>query len=331
MKPQSKKVAWFSVTPILYLLVALAIIKTAGRDIVSKIIVINAFIQSIIGIIHHHFIPHLITGHPSLHPGQLYIYIEGLGPFREPGILISASLYANIILLGIFIIGFNLIRKLDYGSIIMGIFMLYGLSLSGSRLPSIVAFIFLIVILIRVVYNFYNKNNLKKILFSALFVVILFIFMYLFIFPEINSMSMRFTNEGLGVRNIKNNLALSIIFENFQNFYFGTKTSYINSIASPEGVGISDNSYLAIWLKFGIIYLSLLFIVMSLLIFSRVKLSFGVIILVGYFMTNLFLTNSIYWDLYLLYFFATLFVINDMAITNIDNKKPKYAYFRKLL
>lgn len=312
-----------SITLILYLLVSLVIIKKAGRDTISKIIVFNAFIQSLIGVIHHHFFPSLITGQPETHPGRLYAYMEGVGPFREAGTLVSPSLYANIILLGLFILGFNLLRNVEYRSIIVSVFMLYGLSLSGSRLPGIIAIVFLITILIKVLMSTFNKNNLIKIFLLTTFLLVVFSSIYVFVYPEIDSLINRFKSDGFSARAIKNNLAISVIFDNFQNFAIGTHSSNFTQIESIEGYGISDNSFLSLLLTFGAIYSVLLFFIISLLIVHRVNLSLRVIFLLGYFMTNLFLTNSIYWDLYLLYFFATLFVINDQKLKNTDHKNLK--------
>ncbi len=312
-----------SISLILYLLVSLVIIKKAGRDTISKIIVFNAFIQSLFGVIHHHFFPDFITGQPQIHPGQLYAYIEGIGPFREAGTLVSPSLYANMILLGLFILGFNLLQKVHFGSIIVSIFMLYGLSLSGSRLPGLVATIFLITILIKVMISSFNKNSLIKIFLLTTILLVAFSSIYVFIYPEIDSLINRFKADGFSARAIKNNLAISVIFDNFQNFAIGTHSSNFTQIESIEGYGISDNSFISLWLTFGIIYLVFLFFIISLLIIGRVNLSLRVITLLGYFMTNLFLTNSLYWDLYLLYFFATLFVVNDQELKNTDHKKLK--------
>lgn len=331
----------FGITPIIYLLTSLAIIKIAGIDRISKIIVMNAFIQSIIGIVHTFFFPDLLVDY-VLCPGEMYCWFEGVGPLRETGILLSSSLYANMILLGIFILGFNLKKNVNILSLLMVVVMLYGLTFSGSRFPGIVAFIFLISIYFESMINYLKENNLIHVL---IVIMPIFIFIFLYISPEIESRTNRLLTEGMDVRNIKNTLAIETIFKDFKVLNSVTKTTIFTHIQeivvaskhlifgvpaqeysvaiSNSGYQISDNSYLSLILQLGIIYFFLLVSIMTLIILSAIKLSTRVVFFLGYFLLNLFFTNSIYWDIYLIYYFTTLLIIDDNSMRFFKIKSPK--------
>jgi len=301
------------VTPIFYLFIAFAAIKIVGKNIISKIVVTNAFIQAVIGIVHYNFFSNIITGSELVPEGQLYIVLEEFMYLREPGILESASLYANMILLGIFILGFN--RKKDMTSIriviniLMVMIMVYGISLSHSRYPAIVAFVFCGYIFLGYAKTYFKFNFITVIILSVSILVVSQSFSK-YIYPEIDSMLTRLSYEGMGVRIMKNQMAMAVMLDSYTNLLIGADAGYIGAVQSDEGLGISDNSFLALGMNLGLIYFLFMLAIVCFLLVNTVKINFRGLFLLAYFTVNLFLTNSVYWDIYLLYFFATMYAIN---------------------
>ena len=142
-----------------------------------------------------------------------------------------------------------------------------------------------------------------------------------YIYPKLDVIFMRLSSEGMSIRTIKNTLAMGVILENYQNLLIGADVLYYSTVKVGV-VGISDNSFLAIGLKFGLVYLVFTIFIMVLLIKSTVNLNSKSLFLLIYFAGNLYLTNAIYWDLYLLYFFSVLYVvapINIKSAATINN------------
>jgi hypothetical protein len=136
------------------------------------------------------------------------------------------------------------------------------------------------------------KNPLKNLYYLLVTAVCLFGFVALFNIELLESF--RF-NHDLGGRVEKIKLSLSIIFESVTHFFNGPPLTVTANTSSAEGYNLSDNSYLAIALSFGVPFALLFFI--YLISFINWKNSNGLYKLFTiYFLFGLGVTNSIYWE-----------------------------------
>jgi len=300
------------ISSIFYMFIALGAVSLIEINILSKIIIFNALVQAIVGIIHYHFFSHIVTGSSLVPAGQYYVILNEPQYLREPGLLISASLYAHMVLLGILLLGYKLSEfkpgfKAIVGILVLSV-LLYALLLSHSRFPSVIGFLFSLYVLVQLFKGVLKFNIITLALFASSVPLIVLVFTN-YIYPEIESISHRVLYEGMGVRTVKNLLALNVILESPIHLLFGADPEYIGTISSSDGVGISDNSFLAIGMEFGLIYLLLVIMCAALVFYLSIKISKRTLFLILIFIVNLFLTNSIYWDIYLLYFFVTLYIV----------------------
>lgn len=283
--------------PIIYCGVAYSyLMKRGGKELVGKIIFWNCLIQAIIGIVNHYFFSHILTGSEAyIGANEFYKIVEvGTGGQREPGILLSSSLYANFILLGVFLLvsscrTWKLPRLFEY---ILLLVLVWGIWLSGSRWPFLGSMLFLVL-------YFKRLPSLKKITFIPIIILAGFFLQEYFM-----SIIRRLVTEGTTVRLSKYSIALSALFENSSNFLFGPSLNRMGM--SVNGITFSDNSFLTLMITFGI-PLTFLFLLFFMYLMQRTISLKGNHFLLFCFLGTLFLTNSILWDMWLFYFFATLY------------------------
>jgi len=320
------------ITPIIYLAVSFIALQKKYNKLFFYIIVINGVLMATIGIVHHHYFPHIVTGAwYTLEPGQMYAILEqGQGGQPESGILISISLYANMCLLSLFLILFK--NDIKSSKIILKIkpviisILIYGIILSESRYVISSAVLIIAFYVLKQVAFFKLKQQLLVTLISLVAIISVFAFTYSDVFNALNSL----LEEGMGVRAQKNALAYQVVFNDISNIMFGTDINNYNSITSSSGVSISDNSYFAIALNFGVIFLLNLIFIFAVMIRKIILSSEGSFMLMLYFSMNLYITNSIYWDIYLLYFSLVLCVLTPKFMHVIKEKEEYLISFDEL-
>lgn len=303
--------------PIIYCGVAYSyLMKKGEKELIGKIIFWNCLIQAIIGIVHHYFFSHILTGSKVyIGANEFYKIVEvGAGGQREPGILMSSSLYANFVLLGVFLL-VSSYKTWKFPNLVEYIFLLvlvWGVWLSGSRWPFIGSMFFLML-------YFKRLPSLKKITFVPI-IILAGVFLQDYFIHTIG----RLVTGGATGRLLKYQIALSSLFENSSNFLIGT--SFDRMGMSVNGITFSDNSFLTLMITFGI-PLTLLFLLFFLYIIMRTISVKGTRFMLFYFIGTLFLTNSILWDIWLFYFFAVLYSLQP----EYQSKPADIGYYKPMV
>jgi len=152
-------------TPLLYCGVAYYYLREKEKkEIVKKVIFCSCLIQAIIGLLHFYVFPYI---HLGLSPDGLLKIVRGVGTMREVGTLLAANLYADFILLGMFIL-INSYKKWRLPQLAVHILMfilIWGVAISASRWPFIVAALLLML--------YFKKLLLSKKIISVLLIVLL--------------------------------------------------------------------------------------------------------------------------------------------------------------
>jgi len=269
-----------------------------------RIVIVNAFLQAVAGIVHNTWLPHVVIGGPNV---QRFIGIDA--PFyvsdqnyltREGGLLISPNVYANFIALGILaVVSHALVawrrNKLSLGTLFPLLVMLYGLSLSGSRLPVAVGFALVAFYLVKCL-------SMRALIPMALLgVLIVPVFL-----PFAQGVVNRLGVEGSGDRLVKARLAVDLITRDPLAGLVGVPIADQATAQTLEGVQISDSSFLQLALGLGIPYT--LFFAASLGVMVM-KTTTGYLrsAAIGSLVLVLALTNAISWDIWLVYWFATAY------------------------
>ncbi len=290
--------------PLIYFGVAYGyLIEQEKRDVVGKIVFWNCLIQAIIGIVHHYFFAYILTGSSDYVglDGSSYKIVEpGEGGQREPGTLLSSSLYANFILIGEFLLASSY-RTWRFPKILEYTFLLvlvWGILLAGSRWPSCGAMLFLFL-------YFKRDRPLKKMAFIPIIMLAGF-----YSQGHILGIITRIVKEGMSARLPKISLALGTIFENITSFLLGP--SFHTGDMRVNGIGFSDNSFLSLAMVFGVplTFLSLLFFIY---VIKRTMVVQENWIILAYVIGTLFVVNSIYWDMWIFYLFVALFCVQPAS------------------
>lgn len=293
-------------TPLLYCGVAYCYLREkAKKEIVKKIIFCSCLIQAVIGLLHTYFFPYIFLG---LNPDSLFKIVRGVGAMREAGTLLSASLYANLILLGIFIL-INSYKKWRLPRLAVHILMfilIWGVAISASRWPFIIA-VFLLIL-------YFKKLLLSKKIVSILLIILFFgIFLpNIFIY-----MAQKVATGEVASRIAKYHVALSSLLESSSNFLVGPTFGRTNT--DIDATSFSDNSYLLLMITFGVPFICLFLFLFSHIIRKTISINRNYFILL-YFLITLFVTNSILWDVWLFYFFAALYGLQLEPPSNLSRK-----------
>ena len=296
-------------TFLLYACVCWAVMQDpAVRGVVQRVVVANSLIQAVLGIVHDTWFSHFLTGGnvALMNGGEALWMIAPRGSrFRETGGLISASLYANFIILGMFVIVFaprRSPRTLDRRWLLDGIaliVMMYGLSLSGSRFPIVAAMVLVAIHLLRHVSIRAAVPMIAALAATGLLML-----------PFVMNVLNRFRVEGSGGRVTKAEIGWQLLTETPARLLLGAPLQ-AQDTATSGGLGLSDNSFYAVLLLFGVPMTSLIGIgVFSILaLTTRVKKHLPILL---YLVGVLLLTNGIYWDIWILYCFATLYSMQPL-------------------
>ena len=262
-----------------------------SRKILATALTIQGVLTSIIFIINVHFFPNVL-----IEPNDFGKYVINFDGELTRNMLLGASTSGNMILIAMFALAFlKLINQKFINAVFwpLQLFMIYAISLGGSRYPFIGGLCVLLFCI------FLKKKRLVNLYSSLITVICIFGFVALF---KIESKEIFRYDLDFGGRVEKIQLALSLIFESFTNFFIGSSRTVLASSISTGGYSFSDNSYLEIALIFGTPFAFLFFL--YLISYTNLKNNNGLYRLFTiYFFFGFGVTNCIYWESYV--FIAT--------------------------
>lgn len=291
--------ARFPVTAIIYFGVArIYTLWPKERRIVRNLIVASAVVQSVFGIVHLYFFPYVLTNPSYGDSGDLFT-VAGVWGGRESGTLISSNLYGNFILLGIISVlsGASEARPVSWPKFLLVMLMMWGLLLSGSRLPVGIAIVFLSVFFVRTL-------SVRSLVALSVTLVIFAVYLNPLLGPIFDRMF------APGARVDKNLLAMGMLMQDPTGLIFGVSTNEMAASLSASGNSVSDNSFLLLSLCFGVPFC----LIWTFGFVSMIKRLVPVrknVLLLFYLALVLWLTNAIIWDIWVLYFFGLMFALED--------------------
>lgn len=291
----------YVVTGPAFLLLAQALPKEkSAQDRLASVIVFSCLLQAAFGIAH----AYLFSDIQMVSIEGAYEIERDLEITREDGTL-GASIYANFILSGLFLLIWYPRPEIWFrrnGMLTGAMFALifYGITLSGSRYPSIVGAIVGVIALV------FSIRRIEHILYWVFLIVVAVGIALSNIAGSIIYADRSF--DDLWIRGSKAVLGLEIIFENWMHFAIGAPTEYVQSASNGEGLLVSDNSYILMSLQFGTLFaigwFMFLFKLMARGVRGKVDIA-----LVTYFALAIGVTNSILWEPWLFVFFLTFSLI----------------------
>jgi hypothetical protein len=262
-----------------------------SRKFLATALIIQGMLASIIFIINVHFFSNVLIEQND--SGENVIIFDGE---ITRNMLLGASTSGNMILIAMFALAFwKLINQKFINAVFwpLQLCMIYAISLGGSRYPFIGGLCVLLFCI------FLKKKRLVNLYSLLITVICIFGFVALF---KIESKEIFRYDLDFGGRVEKIQLALSLIFESFTNFFIGSSRTVLASSISTGGYSFSDNSYLEIALIFGTPFAFLFFL--YLISYTNLKNNNGLYRLFTiYFFFGFGVTNCIYWESYV--FIAT--------------------------
>lgn len=279
----------------------LVVAKTEQVNSLKKIIQVNSIIQAALGVIHYYFLPFIITGTEEIsRTGRLFA-IDYSHPIftRENGILGNASIYANVLLVGLFLVVNEKKRGIQLLAQWAAVFiLLWGTILSGSRLPALVASTL-------AAYFFIKNSSFVAVGFAAIISAITLKFAS----ERILYLLSRFSSEGNEIRQEKNALGWEMYTSDPIHAFIGAPRALLASGKTISGYYFSDNTFIYYLLTSGLIFSSIWFCYFIYQCTKKYK-SPQAWVLLAYFFGCIWFTNGVLWDLWVLYLFSSLFVLS---------------------
>ena len=279
--------------------------------IISYSLFLQGFLASIFFIINVQFFSNVLISIDEF--GDSFVNTDG---DRTRSMLLSASISANMILIGMFTLLYiyekSIIRINFFLLIFALIIMIYAIMLSGSRFPQIIGLLILI-------YCFSKVSTFKMII-SFLFISILStLYFSFFQFDAI----FRF-NEDTGGRFDKILLPIQLLLQNPTGFLIGVSSDIAGNAISDNGVGISDNSYFLVILLSGILisifYFTLIF---SFINFKNKFLIYKIYVI--YFILSFGVTNCILWEMWVSASVFAIILLNNKSKSDLNFITKQYA------
>jgi len=267
--------------------------------IISFSLFLQGFLASFFFIINVQFFPHVLISIDEF--GDSFLNTDGI---RTRSMLLSASISANMILIGMFTLLYiyekSILKFNFYLLILTLIIMIYAIMLSGSRFPQLIGLLILI-------YSFKKVSTFKMIITFLLISIFLTLYFSFFQFEAI----FRF-NEDSGGRFDKVLLPIQLLLQNPMGLLIGVSSDLAGNAISDNGVGISDNSYLLVVLLTGI-FISFFYFT---LIFSFINPSNKILlykIYVVYFILSFGVTNCILWEMWVSASIFAIILLNNKS------------------
>ena len=177
------------------------------------------------------------------------------------------------------------------------------------------AVIFLAINFLMLVFSQYRRR------FINIVMLIFFIIIFSFILLNLENLNISFSRFDAsileGPRVSKTILSLSIIFDTPMGFFFGYPSEYIEQFRTSEGIQVSDNSYLLLFMKYGFL-LFIFWIISFYFLLIRLNGTKGLALVISLWaIISLGVTNSILWDSYI---FSLTFLLMAYQATNRELK-----------
>lgn len=276
----------YIISPLLFLSV-FKIFVQGERNVVfvTRAVVLTCLIQAVLGILHAHFFSYINI---NIETSEFVLEAERT---REGGTL-GASIYANVIVCGMFLIVFGSSRSSRVRYVLIEtmatLVMLYAVTLSGSRYPMIVASLLTIGLLSRSLLNWRQM--------AVLLAVVAIASYFIFLNEEgVELLGIFRLSEDSGGRVDKFITPLMLLSDGLSNFVIGPPSLLTAATFSEDGFGISDNSYMLMALQFGVLFAVSWFTFFTGLLWRNASSYFSVFFIV-YLLLGLGVTNSILWE-----------------------------------
>lgn len=276
--------------PAIFLLVSKRFIKGEKNiNFLSWVLIATCLLQAVLGILHAHLFPELNISF-DLNNAKDMEFVFDAEKTREGGTL-GASIYANVIVCGMFLLAAKNSNQTSFRSSILFIIsivgMLYAVTLSGSRYPIIIAGLLTFIFFSNSLSNWRHWAATGVL---ALCSLILFMSMESVEFNAI----FRF-DEDSGGRIDKLTLPFELITAKMLHLLVGASSELTANTFSSSGVGISDNSYWLLSLQFGPVFAFVWFgFVINLL--KKNIVNHASFLFIVYFLIGLGITNCILWE-----------------------------------
>ncbi len=292
--------------------------KPELKNTIIKIVIGNALAQAVFGVIHYYFMPFLIpvTDNPAyVNTGLLFVLnYTNADSVRETGLLGNASVYANFILLGLFLLfrpDNQNVRNVT--KFFISIVLIMAIFVSGSRFPTAVSLILLMIFLYR------NTSRLQMAIVS--FFLISFLLLFFTFFVPVDQFMYyldRIINEGNSIRDEKVLLAFNMLFSKPLFLLLGVPQDIVVNTTSPSGYTFSDNSFFEFALNHGVLFTLAWFLVAIVMLKRSIVANKYVVLFLTYFFLCLWFTNSILWDIWIVYFFVVLYCLSPSSCNEKD-------------
>ncbi|MCG3110373.1 MAG: hypothetical protein MCM46_01000 [Candidatus Manganitrophus sp. SB1] len=314
----------YILAPTIFLLVSKRFVNgDKNINFLSSALVLTCFIQAILGILHASFFPELnISFDPDNVKNVEFVF--DAERTREGGTL-GASIYANVIVCGMFLLATKRPTPTSLrSSILLTIsimVMLYAVTLSGSRYPIVIAGLLTLTFFINSLSNWRQWVAIGML---AIFSIIWFTNM-----ENVEFYSIFRFSEDSGGRIDKLILPFELLIADMFHLLVGASNELTANTYSSSGVGISDNSYWLLSLQFGPIFALFWFgFVVNLLMRDIVNnASFFFLV---YFLIGLGITNCILWEpwVFLAIFTGTILHRRDQIGGEIYDKYYPHSELR---
>jgi len=274
--------------------------KIITLEKIGVYVVGNAAFQAIFGILSFLLFPDFINS--FLTRGMSIEEINFAGGFKhEAGLLMNTNVYANFLLLGLFVLLMQKKQeKQKAQKPIMAILSLFGIFVSQSRFAIGIAILFVVL------------HAIKKLSFRKILVITLLAFATIPVFlPHVKKafdrgyfLEDRFRKIEIATTIFANNKPLS--------FFVGVPHE---EIAERHGDNLmdvfSDNSFFSIILMYGLLFAIIYFIIILSPIFRDIRNDAFCVFFIFYLLTILFITNCVFWNFFFLYVYPIFWIFVD--------------------
>lgn len=213
------------------------------------LLVAQGLAQAIIGIVHVHLFPQVVTGTFAYLRGVVFFVTDECRLFtsREAGTLGNPSAYAEMIGLGAFACCYYVGRPGRFLHAARHWFLFWGLWLVFimAVMPSLsrLALVFVSAPFLLVVAGFASERRIRRrqLLLLGVAMPMLLACVVLIQYPQLLD---RFRIEGMYGRMQKNESLFSTLTSDLAYFSYGLPADLVRSLRTPEGMGFGDNSFL---------------------------------------------------------------------------------------
>ena len=280
------------------------------RKIVYNVILFNCVIQAVIGIIHFYYFPYIMTG--ICIPGLPYHFADPATATAqaERGLVENPNLFMLFLLLGCFLLVYRdkIFKKHWILETISFILLMWAINLSNSRLGILCSWI------LGVIY--FKKFIAKgKIVIAGLIIMGLILCSGVIVktVNRVKGRSFSFSDSYVGEnlsRTAKNTNAFNLLVDDWSNVLIGPSRDRTIEFKLVQQRNYSDNSFFLLFHNYGLPAGLVIIFVMCYLYDNVINIKKrGIIFILIYFAIALFLYNSLLYDMWLVFFSATLMLL----------------------